>query len=174
MKKVMLLAAMLAMVLAAAVPAFAQTVAIDEGDDTEYNGACQNIIGSVGDIESENNASAESEASADADASADSAAAAEANSAAEIAQASGVSLEQANECFNIADADGDGVLTALEIEEFLVVAAAEVQYASGSASSSATAASGGTLPETGGASLFALGAGALLVAGGLLARRIVR
>jgi LPXTG-motif cell wall-anchored protein len=32
----------------------------------------------------------------------------------------------------------------------------------------------GTLPETGGASLLALGAGALLVAGGLLARRIVR
>ncbi|HEX6710605.1 MAG TPA: LPXTG cell wall anchor domain-containing protein, partial [Rubrobacter sp.] len=37
---------------------------------------------------------------------------------------------------------------------------------------SASAAS--ELPETGGASLLALGAGALLVAGGLLARRIVR
>jgi hypothetical protein len=33
---------------------------------------------------------------------------------------------------------------------------------------------GGTLPATGGASLLALGAGALLVGGGLLARRIVR
>ncbi|MDQ3792743.1 MAG: LPXTG cell wall anchor domain-containing protein, partial [Actinomycetota bacterium] len=39
---------------------------------------------------------------------------------------------------------------------------------------SASAAAGGELPDTGGASLFALGAGALLVAGGLLARRIVR
>jgi hypothetical protein len=44
MRKVMLLAAMLAMVLAAAAPAFAQAVAIDEGDDTEYNAVCQNIV----------------------------------------------------------------------------------------------------------------------------------
>lgn len=34
--------------------------------------------------------------------------------------------------------------------------------------------SGGTLPDTGGASLFVLAGGALLVGGGLLARRIVR
>lgn len=32
----------------------------------------------------------------------------------------------------------------------------------------------GALPETGGASVLALGAGALLVAGGILARRLVR
>jgi hypothetical protein len=44
MRKVMLLAAMLAMVLAAAAPAFAQAVAIDEGDDVEYNAVCQNIL----------------------------------------------------------------------------------------------------------------------------------
>jgi len=46
----------------------------------------------------------------------------------------------------------------------------------GSSDDVAAAATGGTatLPETGGASLIALGAGALLVAGGLLARRIVR
>jgi hypothetical protein len=36
------------------------------------------------------------------------------------------------------------------------------------------AAAGGVLPETGGASMLAMGAGALLVAGGLLARRIAR
>ncbi len=44
----------------------------------------------------------------------------------------------------------------------------------GGGGGSASAAAGGALPETGGASLIALGAGALLVAGGLLARRIVR
>ena len=40
--------------------------------------------------------------------------------------------------------------------------------------SSAKAAPAAALPDTGGASLIALGAGVLLVAGGLLARRIVR
>src|SRR4028119_2026857 len=59
-RKVMLLAAMLAMVLAAAAPVFAQDTdvvgdenAVDvttEGDDTQYNAVCQNIIGSIGDI----------------------------------------------------------------------------------------------------------------------------
>jgi hypothetical protein len=44
----------------------------------------------------------------------------------------------------------------------------------GGGGGSASAAAGGALPDTGGASLIALGAGALLVAGGLLARRIVR
>jgi Ice-binding-like len=44
---------------------------------------------------------------------------------------------------------------------------------SSSASASASAAAA-ELPESGGSSLFALGAGALLVAGGLMARRIVR
>jgi hypothetical protein len=37
-----------------------------------------------------------------------------------------------------------------------------------------TAAAGGELPDKGSASLFALGVGVLLVAGGLLARRIFR
>lgn len=45
--------------------------------------------------------------------------------------------------------------------------------ASASASASASAATT-VLPETGGASLLALGAGALLISGALLARRIVR
>ena len=46
--------------------------------------------------------------------------------------------------------------------------------AGGGGGGSAASAAGGALPSTGGASLIALGAGALLVAGGLLARRIVR
>ena len=48
-------------------------------------------------------------------------------------------------------------------------AAVEYEY-----SASASSASAAELPETGGSSLIALGAGVLLVAGGLLARRIVR
>ena len=158
MRKVMLLAAMLAMVLAAAAPAFAQAVAIDEGDDVEYNAVCQNILGAVGDITS----AQDGDASAIADD--DSAA------AAEVAQEQGVTIEQVNECLNEADLDGDGVVTVVELEKFVVVTAAEVQYKTASASASAPA----ELPETGGASLLALGAGALLVAGGLVARRIVR
>jgi hypothetical protein len=49
-------------------------------------------------------------------------------------------------------------------------AAGSAQYDDGSAS----AAAGGEFPDKGGASLFALGVGVLLVAGGLLARRIFR
>ena len=164
MRKVMLLAAMLAMVLAAAAPAFAQVTAIDEGDDVEYNAVCQNILGGVGDI------TQDQDGDADAVATDDSAA------AAEVAQSQGVTIEQANECLNEADLDGDGVVTVVELEEHGVVVvasasastAAEVQYTTASASAPAE------LPETGGAPLFALGAGALLVAGGLVARRIVR
>src|ERR687894_20889 len=149
MRKVMLLAAMLAMVLAAAAPAFAQAVAIDEGDDVEYNAVCQNILGSVGDITNTQ------DGDADAIATDDSAA------AAEVAQEQGVTIEQVNECLNEADLDGDGVVTVVELKKHVAVVV-----------TSASAAA--VLPETGGASLFALGAGALLVAGGLVARRIVR
>jgi len=55
-------------------------------------------------------------------------------------------------------------------------AAAQYQYSSPSASASSSASASPTaqLPSTGGSSLIALGAGVLLVAGGLLARRIVR
>src|SRR5215208_2388786 len=105
MKKVMLLAAMLAMVLAAAAPALAQAVAIDEGDDVEYNAVCQNIIGSFGDITQNQ--------SGDADAVAvdDSAA------AAEVAQEQGVEISQVNECLNEADMNGNGVVTVVEIKK---------------------------------------------------------
>jgi hypothetical protein len=49
-----------------------------------------------------------------------------------------------------------------------------VQYQYATASASAASAPAAELPPTGGSSLIALGAGVLLVAGGLLARRIVR
>jgi len=185
----MLLAAMLAMVLAAAAPAFAQATAIDEGDTTEgddvqYNAVCQNILGSFGDITQTQ--------SGDADAVAvdDSAA------AAEVAQEQGVTIAQVNQCLNDFDEDGDGTIS---VDEEVVVSgggdddegsasasssssasssasasSSSSASSSASASSSSSASASAVLPETGGASLLALGAGALLVAGGLLARRIVR
>jgi len=159
----MLLAAMLAMVLAAAAPALGQGDIgdVNEGDDqfnvgdeTVYSAVCQNIIGSF-------QASAGQGATAAAGAIADDNAAA----VAEIAQAQDVSVAQANECLNAFHASASASATT----------AAHVQYGGGgggSASASATA-----LPATGGmvpSSALALGAGALLVGGGLLARRIVR
>ncbi len=153
----MLLVAMLAMVLAAAAPALGQQIggdqgpvggedAVQAGDNVQYAAVCQNILGAL-------------EAQTGQDAASFSAAFAEENAAAvsEVAQSQNVSVSQVNECLNV-------TATA--------TAAAAAQYAP--ATGAAAAAAGGALPPTGGASLIALGAGALLVAGGLLARRIVR
>ena len=166
MRKVMLLAAMLAMVLAAAAPAFAQAVAIDEGDDVEYNAVCQNILGGVGDITNVQDGDATATAVDDSAA------------AAEVAQSQGVTIEQVNECLNEADLDGDGFVTVVELEKWTkhvtTVSASSSSSASTAAEAQYSTPAAKILPETGGASLLALGAGALLVAGGLVARRIVR
>jgi len=68
------------------------------------------------------------------------------------------------------DDDGDGVVD----EEGETVAPAGDDAAAAAEAGDAEAGAVAVLPDTGGASLFTLGAGALLVAGGLLARRIVR
>ena len=94
MKKLMVLAAMLAMVLAAAAPAFAQTVAIDEGDDVEFNAVGQNLVGSVGDV-NQFQAGASTAVAVD-----DSAA------AASVSQTQDFSLSQSNVVLNDFDADG--------------------------------------------------------------------
>lgn len=101
-----------------------------------------------------------------------------------------------------ADTNGDGVVDAAEAEAVASAGDADAAASAGDADAAASAgdadaaASAGdaeaaastgdaeaaagedeavaVLPDTGGASLFTLGAGALLVAGGLLARRIVR
>jgi hypothetical protein len=157
----MLLAAMLAMVLAAAAPALAQGDVGDVnqgddqfnvGDETVYTAVCQNIIGSF-------QASAGQGAAAVAGASAGDNAAA----VAEIAQAQDVSVAQANECLNAFFASASATASA--------TASAS---AGGGGGGAAASASGGTLPATGGASLIALGAGFLVLSGGLLARWIVR
>jgi LPXTG-motif cell wall-anchored protein len=162
LRKVMLLAAMLAMVLAAAAPALAQQIggdqgpvggedAVQAGDNVQYAAVCQDIIGAL-------------DAAANQYGFSDAAAFAEENAAAvsEIAQEQNVSVSQVNECLNAFFASASPTATA----------------GSGSGGGgAASAAAGGTLPSTGGfvpSSALALGAGALLVAGGLLARRIVR
>src|SRR5918997_4177151 len=140
MRKVMLLAAMLAMVLAAAAPVFAQDTdvvgdenAVDvttEGDDTQYNAVCQNIIGSIGDITQNQSGQADAvSGDADADADDDSVATADSEAAAEVAQEQGVTIAQVNQCLNDFDEDADGFV---EVDE----TAAVVQYG-GSASDTA-------------------------------------
>ena len=152
LRKVMLLAALLAMVLAAAAPAFAQTAV--GGDTAVLQYSCNQIQAAV------NTQYQAGEGT---------------GAVAGAAQSLGISQNQVLACFGTAVAaqqstinvntatagggDGGGTATA---------------HGGGGGGGSASAAAGGALPETGGASLIALGAGALLVAGGLLARRIVR
>ncbi len=173
MRKVMLLAAMLAMVLAAAAPAFAQAdggdaVADDEStaiggntnvqyvDCSQVQAALQGQYGDANAIGEE--------------------------AVATVASEQGITQNQVNACLgevedvnqgedNVGDVVvGDGG-TVVAVEDGSASAAAGSASAASSASAAATTT---TLPETGGASLLALGAGALLVAGGLVARRIVR
>src|SRR4028118_1102287 len=90
---------------APAAPAFAQAVAIDEGDDVEYNAVCQNIIGSIGDINQGQSGEADAVATDDSAAAAD------------VAQSQNVTIEQVNNCLNEADLDGDGFITVVELEK---------------------------------------------------------
>ncbi len=170
----MLLAAMLAMVLVAAAPAFAQ-IAIDNSTDTSFDGSFNttSFCNQVGGVVLANQGQY---GDAGAAAAGDSAA------AADISQELGVSQDQVLNCFSNLDTNGDGTIDVSDTSggssssssSSSASASAGGGSASASAGGSAAAASGGTLPDTGGASLIALGAGALLVAGGLLARRIVR
>ena len=154
----MLLAAMLAMVLAAAAPAFAQATI---GDETQYVD-CSQVQAAVAGQYGDANAAADDESIAGA------------------ANELGISQTQVNACLgdiNVGGGDDDGTVvadddgTVVADDDGGTVAAGDDGSASAAA---ATAAAAGELPETGGASLLALGAGALLVAGGLVARRIVR
>jgi hypothetical protein len=163
LRKVMLLAAVMAMVLAAAAPAFAQATAV--GGSVQYVDCDQIQAAATGQYNANNT-----------------------QNQAGIAQELGVSQNQVLACLgsiaagrdvniNTASAatstattkgggGGKGTATA--------TASAGGGGGGGGGSASAASAAGGALPSTGGASLLALGAGALLVAGGLLARRIVR
>ncbi len=144
MKKVMLLAAMLAMVLAAAVPALAQNVTqVGSGNIACVQTAIQAEVGKVQISQYGDNVNIQN-----------------------IAQECNVNVAQVQQA--VAAASPAAAPAAAP-------AAVQYQYAAPQAQYSApTASPAAELPPTGGSSLIALGAGVLLVAGGLLARRIVR
>ncbi len=179
MRKVMLLAAMLAMVLVAAAPALAQANAVAGDVQVQYQ-ECTQLIQVLGQQGQYGDAGAVSGDLGSA-------------SASKIAQELGISVDAVQNCLqaggDINVTEGGVIEVVLPSGEVVTVPSggaaaaagaaaaggaaggAAAQYAEGGA---AAAAAGGVLPETGGASLIALGAGALLVAGGLLARRIAR
>ena len=154
MRKVMLLAAVMAMVLAAAAPAFAQATAV--GGSVQYVDCDQIQAAATGQYNVGNQ-----------------------QDLAGIAQDLGVSQNQVSACLESVavggdvNVDGGGTAAAKHTATATATATASAG-GGGDGGGAATAAAGGELPDTGGASLIALGAGALLVAGGLLARRIVR
>jgi hypothetical protein len=140
LKKVMLLAAMLAMVLAAGVPALAQSVTqVGTGNQACVQTAIQAEVGKVQISQYGNNVNIQA-----------------------ISQQCNINVAQVEQA--VASASAAAAPAAVQYQ----YPAAEVQYAAPTASPAAE------LPPTGGSSLIALGAGVLLVAGGLLARRIVR
>ncbi|MGI9122423.1 MAG: LPXTG cell wall anchor domain-containing protein [Rubrobacter sp.] len=162
MKKVMLVAAMLAMVLAAAVPALAQSVTqIGEGNVACVQTAVQQEFGKVqisqyGDNVNIQNISQECNISV---------------TEVETVIASATATATAS-----ATASATATATASATASASSAPAVQYQYAAPDVqySASASSAPAAELPSTGGSSLIALGAGVLLVAGGLLARRIVR
>jgi hypothetical protein len=156
MRKLMLLAAVMAMVLAAAAPAFAQATAV--GGSVQYVD-CDQIQAAATTQYNTNN---------DQD-------------LAGIAQELGVDQNQVLACLGSLAAGRDVNINTASPSTVTVTAKATSTSTAksgggggGGGSASAASAAGGALPSTGGASLLALGAGVLLVAGGLLARRIVR
>jgi hypothetical protein len=165
LRKVMLLAAVMAMILAAAAPAFAQATAV--GGSVQYVDCDQIQAAATGQYNTDNQ-----------------------QDLAGIAQELGVSQNQVLACLesvaagrnvNINTASASAATTTATATAGgggggggSASAATATAGGGGGGGGSASAAAGGALPPTGGASLLALGAGALLVAGGLLARRIVR
>ena len=145
----MLLAAMLAMVLAAAAPAFAQTAVAGSVQYVD----CDQIQAAIGQYQN-----------------------ADADDFSAVAQELGVSQNQVLACFQSVAAGRDINVNTASAASVSSTTASPTATASATASASASA-SASALPSTGGVSLpsaIALGAGALLVAGGLLARRIIR
>jgi LPXTG-motif cell wall-anchored protein len=192
LKKVMLLAAVVAMVLAAAVPAWAQTQAAAVAQEGNGNIAC------VQQAMNNNNQVAVSQYG---DAININAQAISQNCNITVEQANAIAkkaftVNKAGEVVVVKKAAPDVVVKKAAPDVVVKKAAADVQYKAADVQykaaapsvvqyqyqaaavqyqyASAKAAAAPTLPETGGSSLIALGVGVLLVAGGLLARRIVR
>jgi hypothetical protein len=153
LKKVMLLAAMLAMVLAVAAPALAQTAV--GGDAAVLQYSCNQIQAAV------NTQYQAGEG---------------VGAVAGAAQSLGVDQRQVLACFGQAAAAQDSVINIGGGAATATAAATHTATATASptATATATATAPAALPPTGGASFIALGAAVLLVAGGLVARRLVR
>jgi hypothetical protein len=155
----MLLAAMLAMVLAAAAPSFAQTAT--GGDVAVLQYSCDQIQAAV------NTQYQAGEGT---------------GAVAGAAQSLGIDQQQVLACFGQAAAAQDSVINiggrvhtvTATATHTATATATHTATATASPTATATATAPAALPPTGGASVIALGAAVLLVAGGLLARRIVR
>ena len=148
----MLLAAVMAMILAAAAPVFAQASAV--GGSVQYVDCDQIQAAATGQYNVNNDQ----------------------EDLAGLAQQLGVDENQVLACFKSIAAGNDVNINTASASAAATATATATASAGGGGGGggSASAAAGGALPSTGGASLLALGAGVLLVAGGLLARRIVR
>ncbi len=196
MKKLMLLAAMLAMVLVAAAPAFGQDDF--EGGDVDQQGGnvtagsnsivqvCQNFFNVqnqvAADVEqtqtvSQSGAIIQVGVSGEGDVEQQ----AELNQAAEqVAEVGNVDISDVNQVCAQAVATGGTATATARAATATATAQAQGGGSSGGGGGAMSSSSGGgsqakaQLPATGGASLFALGAGALLVTGGLVARRIIK
>src|SRR5919202_52444 len=147
----MLLAALLAMALAAAAPAFAQTAVGGSPVILQYS--CDQIQAAV-DTQYQNGEDTGAVAGA--------------------AESLGVTQQQVLACFGTAAAAQNSTINvntaAAKVKGTATATSTAGGGGGGGGGGSASASSGGSLPSTGGASLMALGAGALLIAGGLLAR----
>jgi LPXTG-motif cell wall-anchored protein len=172
----------MAMVLAAAAPAFAQaTATTDDSGDGQYEQGQQNDQTSVVQdsicvnvqqaASNQYNAGDQAAAAETGDVIGDSNSAANASN---IANALGLTTAQVNACLNTFNSPAASHSASAPVDHASVPSGGGGGGGGSAAAGSASAAAGGELPSTGGSSLFALGAGALLVAGGLLARRIVR
>jgi hypothetical protein len=176
LKKVMLLGAVVAMVLAAAVPALAQTVTqIGDGNIACVQTAVQNNV--VGNDSPQGNGNAQANQGGD-------------NviinnisnvNAQAIAQECNITVEQVNTIakkFLTVSKAGKVVTvttaTASASASASVAAPVQYQYASPSASASAPAEKETELPDTGGSGLLPIGAMVLLLGGGLTALLAVR
>jgi len=190
---------MLAMVLAAAAPVVAQDVNVTTGDNVEYNAVCQNIIGQIGDITANQTGVA---AAGNASAMDDSAAIAEVAQEQNVTVAqvneclnNFATVTATSTATPTATVVAKKKVISIKGKKFVVVNGKTVTATATASATSSTMSGGGgsggggggggggstasatTLPATGGLTVpsgFALGAGALLVGGGLLARRIAR
>src|SRR3712207_3229732 len=174
MRKVMLLAAMLAMALAAAAPAFGQGFVNQESN--QFGVVDDSVCSQVYNIAVQQYNAGDQTANADAFANADAtageggiaaAAAIDGANAANIANAAGINVNTVNACLNnftTVAADVQYQKTVTPTAKTVTPTATVHAKKTATATSTATATGGGgaaELPETGGASLLALGADAL-------------